>query len=451
MTDTLRQSIKTNDRIRLNDSGTAVTVLTPWSWGGADLMPPGLPDALPLDWRTRDRYLRATVAAEGMWGNAVAIAINQVVATDFLLDGGPRLVERGRAILLTPRWSPKLKKAARDWITQNNGYHLEIIRSSSARGSRVLGVDHLDSNRCQRTGDPERPIIYTDRAGAEHVLHWWQVISGVDLESPALEANGMGLCAAERAYHYIREMAIVTTYIIEKTGGRKPLAIYLVNNLNPGTLEAIVATAEADNAQLDRMATAADVDQPPPRVGSYMGAIVGALPTDKKIEMVKIDLAGLPDRFNRQEEWDIGLLAYAKSIGIDVQEIQPLTGRALGTGAQSQVLHEKGKKSGMSAFKQSLKEALEYGVLPAGVTFTWSDYDLLEQLRKAELSKTHTEDLSSLVERQIITPEQALQVKVDLDELPEAFLDGPDTTPDVVVSSADNDDAVEEDADAAED
>lgn len=439
---TLKRSVKRQDIADLQN-GNGVMMLAPWSiYGAADLMPPSLPDVLPRHWAARDLVLRQTVSAEGMWGNTVAIAINQLVSTDFLIEGGDRLVARAKGIINNPRWSSKLKRWARDWTTQNNGYHMEIIRATNARGSRILGIDHLDALRCRRTGDPEEPIIYTDRQNRQHVLKWYQWAGDVDMESPSVEANGMGQCAAERAYHYIRELAIVTSYIIQKTGGKKPLAIYLVSNLHPNTLQAIVETAETDSASIDRTADQLDEDgtpMMPMRVGTYMGAIVGAIPTDKEPKVVKIDLAGLPDRFNSQEEWDKCLLAYAKSVGIDVQEIQPLTGRALGTGAQSGILHEKGKKSGMAAFKQSLREVLEFSEVTAGVKFSWSDYDILEQIRKAELSKTRTDDVATLVEKAIITPAQALEVKINHDELPASFQSGEDSTPDVIVNSSDGD------------
>lgn len=440
--ETNKHSVKHQDVVDLKN-GSGVLMLSPWSmYGSPDLMPPLLPDLLPSDWRQRDFVLRQTVAAEGMWGNAVATGINQITALEYRLTGGARLVARAESILNNPRFLPKLRKWARDWFTQNNGYHGEVIRATNARGSRVVGIDHLDALRCQRTGNPEEPIIYVDRGGREHVLKWYQWFGDVDMESASLEANGMGQCAAERAYQYIRELAVVTAYIIQKTGGKKPLAIYLVNNLHPKTLQAIVETAEQDATLMDQAADGLNEDGTPVmpmRVGTYMGAIIGALPTDKEMKVVQIDLAGLPDRFNSDEEWKKCLLVFAKSIGIDVQELQPLTGQALGTGAQSRVLHEKGKHGGVQAFKQSFRESLKVAEVTSGVAYYWSDYDILEQIRKAELAKIHTEDVVELVGATVITPQQGLQVKVDYGELSDTFLQGPDATPEVTTSSADGD------------
>ena len=59
-----------------------------------------------------------------------------------------------------------------------------------------------------------------------------------------------------------------------------------------------------------------------------------------------IPLADFPDNFNRRDELDIAILGYANNLGLDPQDLQPLTGQALGTGAQSQVLNEKAKGKG---------------------------------------------------------------------------------------------------------
>jgi hypothetical protein len=48
-------------------------------------------------------------------------------------------------------------------------------RITSKPGSKIIGLYHLDSLRCYRTGDPDRPVIYQDLRGNFHYLTWWQV------------------------------------------------------------------------------------------------------------------------------------------------------------------------------------------------------------------------------------------------------------------------------------
>jgi hypothetical protein len=86
-----------------------------------------------------------------------------------------------------------------------------------------------------------------------------------------------------------------------------------------------------------------------------------------------IPLADFPDNFNRKDELDIAVLSYANNLGLDVQDLQPLTGRALGTGAQSQVLDEKSKGKGLAAFRQQFVHSFNTWVLPGMTTMAFAE------------------------------------------------------------------------------
>lgn len=381
-----------------------------------------------------DQALHATLMAEGMWSSAVNIAVSAVVTADWECSGDvPLRNKQAREILQYTSYTSVIEKALTDYLTCQNGTFVETIRVSNARGSRVLGLDHLDTMYCERTGDPEVPVLYTDAAGKVHELRWWQVFDLVDMPSPRRGAMGRGICAAYRAYSYIRKLATIETYVIEKVGGKRPLAIYLVNNLSPTTLESGIATAvnPFDDEPHERQLSQA-----------YMGALVIPLPTQEPVTMVKIPLAELPDGFNRNEEWSISLLAYAKALGLDPQDLQPLTGQALGTGAQSGVLHNKAAAYGIGAFKQKWIEALRERVIPAGVTFYFNESDMARRKVEAELAKIHTDDLAVQVEKLGLTADQARQIKHDLGEMPAQFLAAPDSTPDLSVGNNDAEEAL---------
>jgi hypothetical protein len=424
MTDVLPQSVKKYDRMDVRDGGGAMQVLIPWTWlGGNTVGLSPLPDGLPDHWQRRDELLRSTVQAEGMWANALSISIDQLTALDWRVTGDvPLRVRRSLEIVQRLPFIKTLKKLKHDFHTTNNGAFLEVIRASSARGSRVLGFDHLDSVQCQRTGDPERPVIYTDRYGKQHELRWWQVVCFSDMESPSVKANGTGWCSAARAYAYIRQLATIEAYVYEKVAGKRPLAIDLVNNLSSTALESGIATAKADSEASGAQA--------------FMGVVIIPVTTNDKLDHVRIDLAGLPDGFNEKDQWSKALLAYAKALGLDPQDVQPLTGQALGTGAQSRTLDEKAKRA--DAFQQEFEEALRDSVIEPGTKFVFVRNDLADKLAQAMVSKAHTDDVVALVGAEIITPDEAKQVKVDLDELPEQFLTAPDATPATSFDNTDN-------------
>ncbi len=402
-----------------------MSILIPWTMlggGNRGLTPANLPDMLPASWRERDRVLRDTIKAEGVWGSAVAISVDKLTALDWKIMGDvPLRVRQSLSIVTALPFIRQLKKLKLDFHTTNNGAFLEIIRASSARGSKILGIAHLDSTRCQRTGDPEIPVLYTDRAGKRHEMRWWQVVALADMESADIEANGMGWCSAARAYHYIKKLATIESYIYEKVAGKRPLAIELVN-VAAKTLESGIKTAEAQSESKNAQ--------------SYMGAVIISVNSTDQIFHERIDLAGLPDGFDGPEEWRKTLLVYAKVLGLDPQDVQPLTGQALGTGAQSKTLDEKAKRA--DAFQQEFEEALRDSVLVPGTTFTFVRNDLAETMNRASVAKLHTDDVVAQVGAGILQPAQALQMKVDWGENPTSFLTQPDSTPTTSVDNEDN-------------
>ena len=139
---------------------------------------------------------------------------------------------------------------------------------------------------------------------------------------------------------------------------------------------------------------------------------------------------------------DISILGYASNLGLDVQDIQPLTGRALGTGAQSEVLDEKAKGRSLASFCQSFTHAMNMWVLPDGATFGFEENDLRDRQKLAEVNGKITGYLSEAVKSTILTPQQGLQVMVDEDVIDKAYLPV-DQTPDTDLT---DDEKAEEEA-----
>jgi hypothetical protein len=117
---------------------------------------------------------------------------------------------------------------------------------------------------------------------------------------------GSGKCAAFRAYKSIYKLACIEQYISDKVSGRRPLAINLINGVNAPQLKSILDTAQSE----------ADARG----IIAYMGAIIAAVAGDTTPGVATIPLADFPDNFNRRDELDIAVLAYANNLGLDVQD-----------------------------------------------------------------------------------------------------------------------------------
>lgn len=429
MSDIATKSVKRYDAVPAD----AAYVLVLPTLGGEGLLPRGLPAELPRDWQRRDRVLRAATRHEGMWHAAVAIKIDKTIALGYRIDvedpAMTRRLAQARAVLKALPFAPILRKLLRDYWTTNNGYMLEVIRASSARGSRVLAIDHLDSNHCVRTGDPERPIVYQDRGGRPRVLRAHQVVFGSHMERSERDANGLGECAADGAYRFILELAAINAFVFERVAGRKPLVVYLVAGPGASNIQAGIEAAKQTPVALD-------ADGAPPAAQHHMGAAIVPIPQADNLRLITIPLSELPNGFDETSRWDKCLLAYAKNLELDPQDLQPIRA-GIGTATQSTLLHTKAgqQDSFVRTFCTTLADC---GVIPAGTTFYMQTNDPEQQRARAELSQLRTDDYVAMQQAGWITADQGRQLKVDDGDLPAAVLPAADVTPELSVEDTDN-------------
>lgn len=382
-----------------------------------------LPPVLPAGLKERDRVLAMTPRVDAQWGAANGIAITKIAALAWEAKGSVELrSKRAQELLLHADsvngpggWVTFISKQLRDFLCTNNGCHFEIIRQKAAYGSRVVGIAHLSSLRCYRTGDPEYPIVYRDRLGREHLLRWWEVVSMADLPDPDEMLFGAGLCAAERAYSQIIKLAAIERFVYEKVSATRPLAIHIVNGLQTDELNDALQSAHLQREQKG--------------LSTYMGAVImSTLKPDSPPAVVTIPLAELPNGFNAIEERDRADLLYANAIGLDPQELKPISNQQLGAGGQSQILHQKAKGRGLVAYRQNLVHNLNEMVLDAKTKFLFTEHDYDDQKQAADISSARANVAMLRIGAQITSPEEERQLMVDQDELPKTFLEYDETS-----------------------
>jgi hypothetical protein len=385
---------------------------------------------LPAYWSpARDYYLRQVLYTEfhDFWAGAIGIAITKMSSLAWELESSqPRVQSYFQDLLLAAdnnqSWTAFLARHLQDYLSTDNGAFVEVVRATQGAGSRILGLMHLDSCRCTRTGDPDVPVLYRDTLGKVHEMKAHQVIMFADMPSPTETYHGVGLCATSRAWGYILKMEAVERYVYEKVSGNRALAVDLVGGVLQKDIETAVMAAKEDNAARGN--------------SQYMGAIMIPVPSDVPLSHERINFAELPDGFEYKEQTDSCVLGFANSIGMDVQDLQPLTGRPIGTATQSEVLQDKSSGKGLAAWRQQWTHQTNQNILPESVTFAFSEKDLRDQQRKAELDKTRSDTAGTLVEKGILTVDQAKQVLADNDVIPQEFVPE-DITPREAISDTD--------------
>lgn len=382
----------------------------------------GLPPEPPPFWSyARDDILSSTIYHESMWDASIYIAMTKMASMEWRIKGEGLRARRMREMLMSSDgkgWIPFLSRHLRDYLLRDNGAFIEVVRASGGAGSRILGLVHLDSRRCTRTGDPDIPVIYRDRKNRFHELKDYEVLDIVDSPDPGDLWFGVGHCAASRAYKAIYNLSVLETYVGEKVAGRRPLAIHFVNNVSAAQIEN--AVREADNEAANKGYVA------------YLGAVV--VPNiDPTVvpQVATIEMAGLPEGFEADNERRTAYLKYANAIGLDPQDLDPqlLASRALGTGAQSRVIDDKASGKGLVSWRQAFTHILNEYIMPETVTFYFRESDYRDQLQQMELESSRTEVNAARVAAGFILPEQGTQLLVDADDLPAEFLPVADITP----------------------
>lgn len=371
---------------------------------------------LPDYWsHRRDIVLRGTLHMESMWASAIYKAITKRAALGWsvtdLKDSTVR-VRRAQQLFLTADagrgWVPFVSRHLLDFLLTDNGVFIEVVHATSAAGSRTLGLMHLDSLRCTRTGDPQIPVLYRDRQGREHELREHQVLMFSDMPNAAETYNGVGFCAASRAYLKISVLSAMEQYLVEKITGSRPKALHFLKGVTGQSVKDALKTGE--ESALARGQT------------HYQGVNIVGVMGDIPMELITVPISEIPDAFDPQLERQNAYTVYANAIGVPVQDIQPLSGQGLGTGTQTVILDEAAEGQGLAAWHKLFEHSANQYLLPPTTTFSFATNDMRDKKMDAEVRGLRANVRKTMIESGEITPAQALQMAVDDGDVPREFL-----------------------------
>lgn len=398
--------------------GPVTIMLGPSSWGG--ILSSGLLEGVkgatglpPYGTKSADAILAETPLIENMWASAVNTTLSKQVAIGFQITDttkNARRIDKAKQLMLDfdGAYSLGLSKHVRDFLTTDNGAFIEIIRASNARGSRIVGLAHLDSLRTYRTNDSDYPVIYQDYRGEFHRLRHEEVIMLSDMPSARVEHRGLGMCAARRAFETILKMCAIETYVREKVSGSRNLAIHIVNGITDMQLrDALMSSQEAQSQR---------------GFVVYKGSTIIPMLKSENPSVVTIPLAEVPDGFNADSERKDAYLRYANALGVFVGEIQPLSGQGLGTGTQTVVLEEAAEGRGMAAWRRAFTLALTHHVFPTTTTFTFASSDVRDKKMRIDTLSMASSAIRNFLDTGVLTADQIRNYLVDEDIFPQEFL-----------------------------
>lgn len=193
----------------------------------------------------------------------------------------------------------------------DNGGFFEIIGEGDKTGpieGPALGVAHLDAQRCQRTGDPEYPVLYLKPSGGRSKFHYTRVAFASDMPSAREEMFGVGFSAISRAINSAQNLLDIATFKQEKLGSRPLRGILQGRGI---ALEALqdaltIAGEEMDNRGFN--------------IFSQL-ALLADIPSEAQLDL--LSLTSLPDGFDEETSTRLGMFTLALAFGVPIRWIWP--------------------------------------------------------------------------------------------------------------------------------
>lgn len=289
-------------------------------------------------------------------------------------------------------WDSAYSRWVLDLLTQDNGAFMLILGDGEADGPILgapYGVMHLDSSRCQRTRNVIYPVLYQHTDGKLYKIHYTRIMEKAQMPSPILEMNGVGFCAVSRMIMAAQHMMDIARYEMEKIGSR-PLNALLVGKKIKGRQIRDAfreAYSEMDDEKLQRWSR------------------VVAIGSGEDIDIKLVDLASVPDGFDKQTDVSLAMFTIALALGVDARELWPASASGA-TKADALVQHIKARGKGPGQIIGMVERSFDYKYLPPHLTLEFDYIDDEQDRAQAEIRKLRAE------QRQIDLASKAISVRV---------------------------------------
>lgn len=364
--------------------------------------------------KLRDQQLRKFVTTEPILASALYSVCSRYAGFEWTLDGPERMINMYSRILHSSQhgqgWLALMMPFVQDYLGQDNGGFMEVVRTEDSPTAPVIQLNHLDSNRCARTGNDEFPVIYYDREGDPHRLAWYQVLSLCEMPSAIERQHGRQLCAVSRVLEAARAVRDINRYKRERATGQDTKQIHVVSGVSTNKIDQAIGEARQES-------------QAQGFVRYTRAVVVGSLSPDARAQVATIDLAKLPDGYDEEKAQRDYITVVAMAFGNDYTDFAPLPSGALGSGAQTETLALKTRGKGPNFFMRSLEFLFNFhGILPQGLEFAFGEPDSAQDLDNAKLRAMRAEERAMRIKSGEISPEVARLLAVDAGDLDEKYL-----------------------------
>lgn len=363
----------------------------------------------PFGTKARDKQLRDIYRNEynNVVQGTIAALTKKVITTPWIIDGdqktmfkipGPtgksmtiRAVDHYQIIFQSAQfgmgWEFFLSQFLEDFFTQDFGAILEKAGLGEPTGpidGPIMSLAHLDAGRCYVTGNPYYPIMYWSLiSGSLHRMHASRVVRFVDQPSPAEEFFGIGMCAMSRVIAIAERQMLMNRYIQGQVDDKPKPGIMAIQGMTDKQIKAAQAEYLRDQQNNER-----------PFWGKTMW--IASVNMDNPIKIEEHSFAAPPPNFDWEKYNSLDVNAVALAFNTDRQEIWELQGRGLGSGAQSQILHQKSEGKMFGYILQNLERMFNRSVLIPSFEFQFKYKDPSQEQLQSQINLSHAQTVQAL-------------------------------------------------------
>jgi len=334
---------------------------------------------------SRDLKLRKIWLEEPILSGLLYTQQARLAAMHWTIKGGPEeqslaYTEMFHNMGFGVGYDTEIKKWSQDYTTQSRGALLE--KSRDGPNGPVIMLSHIDFSMCRLTGNPFKPVIYTDVFGKEHELDSKYVIHKCSMPSSRESSLGAGCCLVDRAMRAVQLLMALNKYEESALDDMPPDGIAAVTGMDWQTLERAMKLWQQNKDSRDLTFK---------RVLWLCGNPMSTQPL--KVEWTPF--AELPKDFTQREVVESYVKTLALCAGEDPNEFWLFVhaGSTKGVGA---LLHEKGQGKGVVEMATVLERAFNTEVLPRGLTFHYDYRDRTAQKLELQRQETAIENILTL-------------------------------------------------------
>jgi len=331
--------------------------------------------------------------------------VNRIISTpyqisapnDFKAEVGHTLL---REALFGKGYEWWLSQVILNFLRHDRGVWIEKIGYGNPADRLIgapLSIGYLDPLKSYPTGDDLFPVIYASRDGKWHKLHHTRVEHLLDMPDGDDDYPELGLCAFSRAVAVAEREILMSEYVSTGLDDEPQPGILAITNLTEEQFKTAVNTYKDDLTRLEKPVYGRTV---------MLFGIDPSLPIDVK----SVPFSTAPEKFDLVAYTTLDANMLAAAIGIDILDFWQLSGNALGTGTQSEILAEKGKGKLLGRIYKSIQRMMNLSLLPVDCEFSFEYKDPQQDAKLAQVAGTWTTTVTSLQSTGTISSLEARQM-----------------------------------------